>query len=129
MKSVSCGTSRRVFLVCKDFLTQNLYSTTPYTQPILVRELHVLEYHVSGIPLVILFLFAYHVPSFRVHLDWGNGSWVSSKKMEYHVSGIPLVILFLFAYHVPSFRVHLDWGNGSWVSSKKMVNLLNCCID
>ncbi|KAJ6855041.1 hypothetical protein NC651_039881 [Populus alba x Populus x berolinensis] len=39
-----------------------------------------MEYHVMGIPLVIFFLFAYHVPSLRVHLDWGNDSWVSSKK-------------------------------------------------
>ncbi|KAJ6855043.1 hypothetical protein NC651_039883 [Populus alba x Populus x berolinensis] len=79
-----------------DFLIENFDNATPYTKPISIRKLIVLfksisgfffvaqlcglEYHVTGIPLVILFLFAYHVSSSRIHLDWGNGSWVSSKK-------------------------------------------------
>ncbi|KAJ6886319.1 hypothetical protein NC651_026873 [Populus alba x Populus x berolinensis] len=42
LKSILCRTGKRVCLVCKDFLIQNMDSTTPYTEPFSVRKLNVL---------------------------------------------------------------------------------------
>ncbi|KAJ6886326.1 hypothetical protein NC651_026880 [Populus alba x Populus x berolinensis] len=42
LKSILCRTGKRVCLVCKDFLIQNMDSTTPYTEPFSVRKLIVL---------------------------------------------------------------------------------------
>ncbi|KAJ6866637.1 hypothetical protein NC652_038014, partial [Populus alba x Populus x berolinensis] len=42
LKSVLCRTGKRVCLVCKDFLIQNMDNATPYTEPLSVRKLIVL---------------------------------------------------------------------------------------
>ncbi|KAJ6893903.1 hypothetical protein NC652_027852 [Populus alba x Populus x berolinensis] len=42
LKSILCRTGKRVCLVCKDFLIQNMDSTTLYFEPLSVRKLIVL---------------------------------------------------------------------------------------
>ncbi|KAJ6865021.1 hypothetical protein NC651_035550 [Populus alba x Populus x berolinensis] len=56
LKSVLCWTGKRVCLVCKDFLIQNMDSATPYIEPLSIQKLIVM---VSLFFIVIYYYFLY----------------------------------------------------------------------